>query len=276
VNSARPALLGALAALLLTAAAGTTWFALGCLEAEAASETLPLPPEIPRLAEGPQYDRCLAMLRTDPEDARAFAETWEAAGGGEGARHCAALALLASGEVERGAERLEQLARSSHGSAAARAAVFAQAGQAWMLLGNTGRAYAAATMALTLTPDDLDLLVDRGVALGSMGRYADALEDLNRAVTLDPNRAEPLIFRAAALRHLDRVDEALRDVEKALVLAPENAEALLERGILRQLMGNAAGAKADWERVVALAPDSPAADLAQQNLALNEAGPRRR
>lgn len=276
MNSARPALLGALAALLLTAAAGTTWFALGCLEAEAASETLPLPPEIPRLAEGPQYDRCLAMLRTDPEDARAFAETWEAAGGGEGARHCAALALLASGEVERGAERLEQLARSSHGSAAARAAVFAQAGQAWMLLGNTGRAYAAATMALTLTPDDLDLLVDRGVALGSMGRYADALEDLNRAVTLDPNRAEPLIFRAAALRHLDRVDEALRDVEKALVLAPENAEALLERGILRQLMGNAAGAKADWERVVALAPDSPAADLAQQNLALNEAGPRRR
>lgn len=276
MNPARPALLGALAALLLTAAAGTTWFALGCLEAEAASETLPLPPEIPRLAEGPQYDRCLAMLRTDPEDARAFAETWEAAGGGEGARHCAALALLASGEVEHGAERLEQLARSSHGSAAARAAVFAQAGQAWMLLGNTGRAYAAATMALTLTPDDLDLLVDRAVALGSMGRYADALEDLNRAVTLDPNRAEPLIFRAAALRHLDRVDEALRDVEKALVLAPENAEALLERGILRQFMGDAAGAKADWEKVVALAPDSPAADLAQQNLALNEAGPRRR
>jgi len=276
VKSARPALIGAIAALLLTAALGSAWFALGSPEAEAASESLPLPPDIPRLAEGPQYDRCLAMLRTDPEDARTFAETWEAAGGGEGARHCAALALLASGEAERGAERLEQLARTSHGSAAARAAVFAQAGQAWMLLGNTGRAYAAATMALTLTPDDIDLLVDRAVALGSMGRYADSLDDLNRAVTLDPSRAEPLVFRAAALRHLDRVEEAQADAERALALAPENAEALLERGIIRQLRGNTAGARADWEKVIALAPDSPAADLAQQNLALNEAGPQRR
>jgi regulator of sirC expression with transglutaminase-like and TPR domain len=53
-------------------------------------------------------------------------------------------------------------------------------------------------------------------------------------------------------------------------------EALLERGIIRQLKGDTAGAKADWQRAVALAPDSATADLAQQNLALNEAGPQRR
>ena len=50
----------------------------------------------------------------------------------------------------------------------------------------------------------------------------------------------------------------------------------LERGIIRQLRGDTAGARADWERTIEVAPDSSAADLAQQNLALNEAGPRRR
>jgi tetratricopeptide (TPR) repeat protein len=274
VKPIRPILRGAFAAVLLVAAASTAWLVLAGPEARAAGEAPP--PDIPRLAEGPEYDRCLVLLRNDPAGARAFAEGWEGAGGGEGARHCGALALLATGETARAAERLEQLARTSQGSTAARAAVFAQAGQAWMLLGETGRAYAAATMALTLTPDDTALMLDRAVALGSMGRYADSLDDLNRVVALDPNRAEALVFRAAALRHLDRMDEAAADVARALTLTPDNAEALLERGIIRQMRGDTRGARADWERAIALAPGSPTADLAQRNLALNEPRPRRR
>ena len=56
--------------------------------------------------------------------APAFAETWEASGGGEGARHCAALALLADGEATMAGERLEQIARTSKASTAARVAVY--------------------------------------------------------------------------------------------------------------------------------------------------------
>lgn len=272
----RPVLLGAVAGALLAAAAGTTLFLLNGPEAEAAGESLPLPPDIPRLAEGPQYEECLGLLRRDPDGALTFAETWEAAGGGEGAKHCAALALLGMGETEKAAERLEALGRTSQGSAAARAAVFAQAVQAWMLANQSGRAYGAATMGLTIAPNDLDLMLDRAVALGTLGRYQEALEDLGRVTEADPDRAEAWVFRAAALRHLDRVDQAATAVDRALTLAPDNAEALLERGIIRQLRGDARGARADWERTIRLAPDSAAADLAQQNLALNEAGPRRR
>jgi hypothetical protein len=54
----------------------------------------------------------------------------------------------------------------------------------------TGRAYAAATMGLTLTPNDVDLLLDRAVALGTLGRYQDSLGDLERVAALDPDRAE--------------------------------------------------------------------------------------
>jgi tetratricopeptide (TPR) repeat protein len=82
-----------------------------------------------------------------------------------------------------------------------------------------------------------------------------------------------LVFRAAAWRQLDRAEPARRDIERALELDPENAEALLERGILRQLAGDTEGARIDWERAIELAPHSAIADLALQNLALNEAGP---
>jgi tetratricopeptide (TPR) repeat protein len=276
VTRIRPVLLGAAAGAFLAVAAGSALFLFNGPEAEAAGEPLPLPPDIPRIAAGPQYEECLGQLRQDPDGALTFAETWDAAQGGEGAKHCAALALLALGEPDKAAERLEALGRSSQGSATARAAIFSQAVQAWMMANQSGRAFGAATMGLTIAPGDLDLMLDRAVALGTLGRYADALEDLARVLDADPERAEAWVFRAASLRHLDRVDQASTAVDQALRLAPENAEALLERGIIRQLRGDVRGARADWERTIEVAPDSAAADLAQQNLALNEAGPKRR
>ena len=224
-----------------------------------------------RLGEGPDYERCLGLLRTDPEEALRYANGWEAAGGGEGARHCAALSLLALGETERGAERLEDLARRSEADPATRAAAFAEAGNAWMLAGEADRAFGAATMALTLAPDDPALLLDRALASGSAGRYAEALEDLDRAVASDPHRAEAWVLRGAAKRQLGRAEEAERDVARALSLAPDNAEALLERGALRRVKGDVGGARADWERAARVAPDSAAAELARRNLELNPA-----
>ena len=274
MNIPRPLLLGVFAAVLLAAAGGG--FLLLRPGMSLTTEVLPLPPEPVRLAEGEDYERCLLALRTDPTGALALAEAWEATGGGEGARHCAALAVLGLGEPDKAAERLEALAIRSRSSATARAAVFAQAGQAWLMAGQAGRSFAATTMALTLTPGDVDLLVDRAVALGSLGRYQEAVEDLDRALGLDPDRADAWVFRAASWRHLDQVDQAERDIVRALEADANNAEALLERGIIRQLKGDAAGARADWERAITLAPDSATADLAQQNLALNEAGPLRR
>lgn len=261
---------------MLAAVGFGAWIVASPRPAQTAEEVLPVPPEPPRLADGPETEECLGLLATDPEGARAYAERWDAAGGSEGARHCHALATLALGDPAAAADRLDALARNSRAGNAARAAVFAQAAQGWMMAGLPGRAFASTTLALTLTPDDIDLLIDRAVALGSLSRYREALEDLDRALSLDHNRAEALVFRAAAARHLDRPEQALRDIERALTLDPANAEALLERGIIRHLRGDVLNARADWERVIEVAPASPAADLATQNLALSDAGPARR
>jgi Flp pilus assembly protein TadD len=272
----RTLILGAIAAAALAASGLAGWMAVAPREALTAED--PRNPAIvpPRQAGSPAFERCTGLLRLDPQGALTYAERWANEGGGEGARHCQALAMLGLGEPDQAAQRLETLAGQSRAANPARAALFAQATQAWLLAGEANRAFGAATMALTLAPEDPDLLIDRAVVLGGMSRYGEAIEDLDRALTLDPTRAEALVFRAAAHRHRDERVLAARDIDLALSLQANNAEALLERGIIRQLQGDAAGARADWEATIRLAPATTAADLAAQNLALNEAGPARR
>jgi tetratricopeptide (TPR) repeat protein len=237
---------------------------------------LPIPPVPPRIAEGAEYEKCLDMLATDPTGANAFADAWEATGGGDGAMHCHALARVELGDPATGASMLDHLAQISHAAAAARALVFSQAGQSWMMAGQPDRAYASATLALTLSPADPDLLVNRSIAAAALERYESAVEDLSRALEIDPKRIDAVIYRATAQRHLDRLDLATEDIEHACVLDPENPDALLERGIIRQRRGDLDGARADWEKVAELVPDSATGDLAEQNLALLDAGPSQR
>lgn len=239
-------------------------------------ETLPIPPVPPRIAEGEDYERCLAMVNDDPDGADAFADAWEATGGGEGAAHCHALAQVELGNAEDGAGMLEKLAARSRAPDAARATVWGQAAQSWMIAGDATRAYAADTQALVLSPDDPDLLIDRAVAAADVDNFGGAVEDLTHALAIDPRRTDALVLRGAAWRHLNHPEREQDDIDHAFALDPENPEALLERGILRQRSGDVAGARRDWQDAASLAPDTPTADLAQQNLALLEAGPDRR
>lgn len=270
-------MLGGLALLLVTTAA-VGWMSLGigrhvAAVAEVADMRLPVPPLPPRISQGAEYERCLGLLAGDPDGARAMAESWEAHGGGEGAAHCLGLSRIAEGEPEVGAALLEKLAANSQAEGAVRATLYSQAAQAWMMAGEPRRAEIGLTQALLLVPDDPDLLVDRAGASVALGRYREAADDLTAALRDDPRRVDALVLRATALRHLGRLDAARDDITRALGEEPDNPEGLLERGILRQRGNDPAGARADWQRVMEIAPDAAAADLAEQNLALLDAGP---
>jgi tetratricopeptide (TPR) repeat protein len=268
---------GAVAVIVLAVAAGGLWWQYGTTEQEAAADDiLPIPPVPPRIAEGEDYDKCLAMLNTDPSGAVNFAEAWAAAGGGDGAAHCRALSEIALGEPDVGAALLDKLAGTSKAPPAARAVIYGQAGQGWMMAGAAERAYNSASKALALSADDPDLLLDRAIAGSALERYREAADDLTHALELDPRRADALVLRASAWRLLGQLEQAQDDVDRALAQDGENPDALLERGILRQRHGDQAGARRDWERAMQLSPDSATGDLAQQNLALLEAGPERR
>lgn len=231
------------------------------------------PAASPRIAEGPDYDHCLAMLYDDPDGASTFADTWAKSGGGDGAAHCQALAQIELGNAETGADMLEKLAGTTKAPDLTRASVYGQAVQAWLMADKPDRAFDAATLALALSPNDAGLLIDRAVTEGKLDRYHEAINDLNRALAIAPNRAEAFVLRASAWRHLDNLEVATSDIEHALAIDPDDSEALLERGILRQRTGNPAGAREDWQRAITLDPNSETADLAEQDLALLAAGP---
>ena len=266
------------AGLLALGAAGAVWqlHSSEITDAEPGSADLPLPPVPPRVAEGPDYEQCMAMLTSDPAGANNFADAWVATGGGEGATHCLALAKVALGDVAAGADMLDHLAGASKAPDVARAAVYGQAEHAWLMAGDATRALGAATLALSLSDEDPDLLIGRSVALATLGTYGDAVDDLSRALEIDGKRPDALVLRAAAYRHLGNLDLAEYDVSRALLQDPDNSEAYLERGILRERKGDRHGAHSDWLEAKTLAPDTPTSDLAEQNLALLEAGPDQR
>jgi tetratricopeptide (TPR) repeat protein len=276
----KPRMLAMIGALVLAvgAAGGMAWWPRGetpepvSPDADPAA-TIPVPPFPPRLAEDDRYDKCMTMIAEDPEGAEAIASSWQVSGGGDAAIHCQALAAIATGEPERGARMLEELARGGTVEGMMRAVLLGQAAAARLIAEQAETALQDTTEALSVAPDDPDLLIGRANAFDALERNNDAVEDLDRALRRDPARGDALVLRASIWRRMDRLDEARSDIDKAIVLDPDDAEALLERGILRQLKGDLAGARQDWTRVRDLDPNTEAAELAAQNLTLLDSGP---
>lgn len=207
-----------------------------------------------------------AVLSANPRPSDPRALDW--------AEHCAAAALLAMGELERAADMLERQGMAAGRPAAERASLLAQAGQVWLMAGDAERAFAAATLGLVITPDDVELLTDRAVAAASLGRNFEAIDDLNKVIDLDPARAEAFVYRAGAWRQAGRAELAADDIARALAIDPGNAEAYLERGLLRAAAGRPAEARADWQRAAERAPGSPTEELARRQIeALDRAPP---
>jgi tetratricopeptide (TPR) repeat protein len=214
-----------------------------------------------------EYDDCMTLARRVPADAYESALAWEKQGGGDPARHCAAVALIGLGKYEEAAAELESLAAGLADRQSELAAeAFAQAGQAWSMAGETQRALDAAAAGLKLAPEDVDLLVDRAIAYATLGDFTAAVTDLDKANSLAPARADILVYRASAWRFLKDLTKARGDIDAALTLEPANAEALLERGNIRRLASDLAGARQDWMQVVELGAGTPAGDAAQANL----------
>nr|WP_294506821.1 hypothetical protein [uncultured Rhodopila sp.] len=258
------------------AAAGWWWWPSSPEQPEDLAADLPLPPFPPRIAEGKEYESCLAALADDPGGAAAMAESLLANGGGDGAAHCEGLALIVIGRPEDGAAALERLARHSEAPPLARAVVLSQAAQARLMVMQPDKAEADASEALALSPTDTELFIMRASAEAMLERFQEAVSDLGVALQLDASRTDALVSRAVMHRHLNELDLAQADVTRALILDPDYPDALLERGILRERMGDRAGARMDWERAKGIDPNSTTADLAEQNLSLLEAGPDRR
>ncbi len=216
------------------------------------------------------YEYCVQLSKVRPDQALELASKWNAIGGGDGANHCRALALIGLKDYGQGAQELEDLAQKSKAAATLRADLLEQAGQAWLLQGEPTRAYNAQTAGLKLvtpeTPQYVVLLVDRAATLAEGARFADAIVDLDAALKLQPGNSDALAFRATAHRNLNEIDLALADAESAVKSNPRNVNARLERANIYRMKGRLNDARQDWVLIAQLAPDSDAANAARADM----------
>jgi tetratricopeptide (TPR) repeat protein len=217
-------------------------------------------------ADAKRYADCMALAKTRPSDGWEAALTWIGEGGGDPAKHCGAVALIGLKQYKEAAQRLEDLAKTSHADPAVRAGMLDQAGQAWILDGDPNRANADDTTALQLAPNTPDLLIDRAESLALMQQWKDALLDLDQALGLDPDRADALTYRATVKRMLNDLGGASEDIDQSLTLNAHAPEAWLEDGNIKRLKGDIAGARRSWMQVLALTTTGPSAEDARLNL----------
>lgn len=213
---------------------------------------------------------CLETAAVNPSAAMAEAEALYQAGDTIRSRHCLGDALVAQGDVARGARILDELGRDAAKARdvdpAVQGAIWGDAGRAWLEADDIPKALAAFDIAIQRLPQDMQLRVDRAVAFGSVRRYWDAIDDLNAAISNGVETGEVFLLRATAYREVGSTELATEDINRAVQKAPGDPEVLVERGRISKLTNDIDGAQKDFLAVIKLAPSSPAGVVARHEL----------
>lgn len=97
---------------------------------------------------------------------------------------------------------------------------------------------------------------DRALTLAIIGRYGDALRDINRAMELEDDNEKTylMLIRASFLNDTGQYAQALSDCEAVLVVQPANAVAYSTRGYAHKGLRHNAQAMADFAKALQLDP----------------------
>ena len=137
----------------------------------------------------------------------------------------------------------------------------------FMLLGETGRALAAADKAKALFPEDPDVRVNHATALFELCRFEEARAELELALRDDPENAWGLFNYGLVHDHLGKRTQADALIDKAHELDPETCPAQVkvsskafERTLEKAIAALPAKVRAYLKNVVILVEDLPAAE----------------
>jgi len=107
--------------------------------------------------------------------------------------------------------------------------------------------------AISVSPDDAELLSERAVAYFHRNMLKESLADMNRAQELEPNKPYRYSSRAYIKDAMGDTAGAIEDYKIAVKLDPEDAVAHNNLGLLEEKLGHMAQAKAMFELADALA-----------------------
>ncbi|MBP0019598.1 MAG: tetratricopeptide repeat protein [Cyanobacteria bacterium SBLK] len=120
-------------------------------------------------------------------------------------------------------------------------------------LGNLGRFEEALTcfdQALQFQPDKYEAWLSQGFALFNLGRFEEALTCFDQALQFQPDYHEAWVNRGNALFNLGRLEEAIASYDRALQFQPDYHEAWVNRGLALFNLGRLEEAIASYDRAL--------------------------
>ena len=218
-------------------------------------------------AQTQDYTSCLDQAINAPAKTREAAKRWVALGGGDQARHCAAIALIHLGSERLAAEELTLLGSEPGGLGVEdRFGALMLAGDLWLRNNRPKLALASFQRADTLVPNSLVADVGLARVAADQGDWPAAIVHLDKVIREAPTNPEALTLRAAALRRSGDANSALRDAVAAVQFAPGASLAWFERGAAEMALGARDSAELSWLRAAELDPEGIAGDMARVNL----------
>lgn len=118
--------------------------------------------------------------------------------------------------------------------------------------------------AISLNPKYAKAFAAMALVKGRMGKFQDALKDLDQAIAIDPGYAKAYSNRGVTRGALQQNKAAINDFNQAIRLDPRLADAYRNRGITREMTGDLKGACADWKVASALGQEGPGQWFAAQ------------
>lgn len=211
------------------------------------------------------YRDCLGQVQADPAAALPEAREWARLNiGGAPARHCYAMALLATGAALSAADELVNAAVEEPGLAnAERARLMVQAGEILLEAGEELSPALIAEQAVSLDPKGAGPIGLRGRVKLAGGNANGAIADLDEALRIGGPDARLLTSRAAARRQAGQATAARDDALWATELDKTLPEAWLERGRAEALVGARHEARQSFLKAIDLSRESPTARAAQ-------------
>ncbi len=164
----------------------------------------------------------------------------------------ASATLLETGGYARAAQLAEQVQKLEGGN---RLAALLNQGMALLRLERFAEALAAVNAVLASDENHPVAHSTRGSALLGLGRHEEALAAFDRTLALRPGHVPVLINRAIALRALGRPAEALAATDAVLAIQPESLPALLNRAAALLDLERSGEALATLDRLLARQPN---------------------
>lgn len=128
-------------------------------------------------------------------------------------------------------------------------------GVALRTLGRFAEAEVALRQAIRLRPESASAHINLGIVMRSLGRMDEALTAFRKTIDIDPNLAAAHNNLGNALKVLRRYDEALASLDRAVALDPAYADAHFNRALVLAARGDPEAAEAGFASAIEMRRD---------------------